>query len=430
MFKNQARATAKGLGMPKLGIVEYPGAIENHSATEVRENAGKIFDSVVAGLSKLARSSPEDVQEEGKNPHQIVFSGSFREINEFFYENKWTDGLPIIPPTVEAVEEMVAWTDVPADKEIAVLPMANLSATPWNIAVNGVLAGCRPEYMPLLIAAVEAIGDPLYQLRDIGSTASIKPFLLVNGPIIKQLDIHCGTSVMSPGKRVNSTVGRALGLIVRNIAGFTEGESWMGCFGLPGTPFVIAEDEERTPWNPYHVDRGFPHSASTVTAMAWMNLTYQLLTSGDRAEPHLKGISYYMAKATGATSLNFREHQSAVILVSPSNAQVIARDGYSKRDLIQYVTENAGLTVGEIDEEFKFCRTVPMTVHSLVEEGKLPRSWDLRPDDKVPVILSPELLHVVVCGGHQRNRNLIIRAYNVTPVTKEIKVPARWNIGK
>ena len=430
MFRNQGRATAQGLGIPGLQIVEYPGAIENHSAAEVKENAGKIFDSIVAGLSEPVRSSEEGVQQGGRNPRQIVHRGSFREINNCFYENKWTDGLPIIPPTIEAVEEMVSWTDFPADKEIAILPIANLRATPWDIAVNGVMAGCRPEYMPLLVAAVEAIGDPLYQLRDIGSTASVKPFLLVNGPIIKELNIHYGTSVMSPGKRVNSTVGRALGLIVRNIAGFREGESWMGCFGLPGTPFVIAEDEERTPWNPYHVDRGFPRSVSTITAMAWMNLTYQLLTSGDRAEPHLKGISYYIGKATGATSLNFREHQSVVILISPSNAQIIARDGYSRKDVIQYVTENAKLTVGEIDGEFKFCRTVPMTVHSLVEEGKLPRSWDLRPDEKIPVIWSPELLHIVVCGGHQRNRNLIIRAYNVTPVTKEIKLPGKWNIGK
>ncbi|MFC1970542.1 hypothetical protein ACFLV0_01200 [Chloroflexota bacterium] len=416
--------------MPDLQIVEYPGAIENHSSTEIKEHLGKIFDSIVGGLTKVAPSSGESLGQESKNQREIVRRGIFSEINDFFYDNKWTDGLPIVPPTIEAVEEMLSWTDLPADKEIATLQIANLRATPRNIAVNGVMAGCRPEYMPLLVAAVEAIGDPLYQLRDIGSTASIKPFLLVNGPIIKQLDIYYGTSVMCPVRRVNSTVGRALGLIVRNIAGFREGEGWLGCFGLPGTPFVIAEDEDRSPWNPYHVDRGFQRSTSTVTAMAWMNLSYQLLTTGVKAEPHLNGISYYMGKATGATTLNFQEHQSFVILISPSNAQIIARDGYSREDVKQYITENARLTVGEIDEELRFCLTGSHTVHSYVEEGKWPKSLDLRPDEMISFILSPELLHVVVCGGHERNRNLIIRAYNVTPVTKEIKLPARWNIGK
>lgn len=426
MFTNQAHSVAKGLGLPDLKIAEYPGAIENHSQAEIKENVNKIFDFIVEALTKQSVNSAEaSGQAKGISPQDTVFKGTFEEVNDFFYGNKWTDGLTIVPPTKEAVERMLSGTDDNPDKEIAVLPMANLRATPRNIAVNAVMAGCRPEYMPVLIAAVEAFADPLYQLKDVGTTASIKPFILVNGPIVKQLDINYGTAVMSPGRRANAAIGRALGLIIRNIAGFREGETSMGSFGWPGTPFVIAEDEDRTPWPPYHVDRGFEGNASTVTAMAMMNATYQIMTCGDKADFHLEGIARYIEKAVGATQFLYEEHASFVVFMSPANARIVARDGYSKEDVKAYIARNARLPVGEINEEFRFCKTAPITVHSLVAEGKLPGSSDLAPPERMPIVLNPKMVHIVVCGSHERNRNLVMRTFYCTPVTREIRLPHR-----
>lgn len=426
MFAIQAHLTARGLGVPDMEIIEYPGAIENHSADEVKDNVKAIFDSIISGLTRSPRAAGA-VKETLQIPKQIVFKGTLRETNDIFYKNGWTDGLPIIPPTPDAVKEMLRGTDLPPDKEVAVLPMASLKATPRKIAVNAVMAGCRPEYMPVLIAAVEAFADPVYQLKDIGTTASIKPFILVNGPIAKQLGLNFGTALMSPGNRANSAIGRALGLILRNIAGFREGVTSMGSFGWPGTPFVIAEDEEHTPWDPYHIDLGFARTASTVTAMAMMNATYQLMTSGDKAEPHLKGLAYYMGKSIGATSLTFGEHASFIVMISPPNAEILARDGYSKESIKDYITRNTKLTVGELDDEFHFCWTAKTTVHSLAQEGQLPKSMDLSPDEKIPVVLNSKLVHIVVCGSPDRNRNLVVRTYYCSPVTREIKLPANFN---
>jgi len=424
MFSTLAKETARGAGIPGLQIVEYPGTIDDHSSVEVKENVEKIFDSIVENLSNPSKDGDLYEPDTGTVPENGGFKGTFKEINDFFYEKKWTDGLPIIPPTLDAVEEMLSWTDYPPDEEIAVLPLANLRATPRNIAVNAVMAGCRPEYLPILIAAVTCIGDPAYQLKDLGSTSSIKPFILINGPIVKHLNINYGSGLMSPGRYANSTIGRALGLIVKNIAGFREGETWMGTFGWPGSPWVIAEDEDRTPWNPYHVDRGYDIGSSTVTAMMMMNWTYQFMTAGDKAEPHLRGIAYYMGKAFGVTLLTFTDHASLVIYISPPNAQVLARDGYSKEDVKQYIANHATLTVGEIDQEFQFTWSGPQSVHELVRADLLPKSLDLSSKERIPIVLSPELIHIVVCGSRERNRNLIIRTSYCTPVTREIIMPA------
>ena len=431
MFFGQAQMVARGMGFPGIGVVQYPGAIDNHSVAEVKENIGKLFDAMVAAWTRPPKPEKAPDAAAAERPTDIAFSGTFAEVNDFYYRNQWTDGLPIVPPTTAAVDEMLRWTDYPPDQEIAVLPMANLKATPRNIAINAVMAGCRPEYMPVLVAAVEAFGDPAYQLKDLGSTSSIKPYIVVNGPVIQQLDINHGTSLMALGRHSNSTIGRALGLITRNIAGFREGQSWMGCFGWPGSPFVMAEDEALTPWAPYHVDRGFAPGSSAVTAMMARNMTYQMMTAGDTAEPHLTGLCYNMGKAFDITFMMAgEEHASMCVFISPPNAQVIARSGYSKGAVRQYIAKNATLTVREIDEEFRFTglSNPRDTVHSLAAVGRIPKAWDRGPDERIPFIPNPDMIHVVVCGSAERNRDLIMRANYCTPVTREIRLPKRWNL--
>ena len=134
---------------------------------------------------------------------------------------------------------------------------------PWNIAANAVMAGCRPDAMPLLIAAVEAIADNTYNLNNIGTTWGVLPFLLINGPAAERLGIENGGQLISKG--ANPALGRALGLIIKNIAGYKLGRNYMGTFGYPKN-FVIAENENESPWDPYHVEQGFRKEDTTVTA--------------------------------------------------------------------------------------------------------------------------------------------------------------------
>ena len=358
----------------------------------------------------------------------IVCKGTFDEVNDHFYNQGWTDGLPIIPPTAEKVEEMLAWTELAPDAEIGILPQANLMATPWNIAVNGVMAGCRPEYMPVLIAAVEALTDPAYRLKDLGSTGSIKAFIVINGPIIKQLDINYGTSLMAPGRRANITIGRALNLVTRNIAGFKEGITWMGTFGWPGHAWVLAEDEEASPWEPFHVDRGFDRNTSAVTAGMVMNATYQLMSSGATAQPHLTGICHYVGKSFGVTCILFGTSKTFSIFISPPNARAIASSGYSKQDVKEYIAENTTLPVDEVNMEFAYTeeRIIPWTVHGLAEEGKVPKKFDVPSGERMQIVESPDIIDIFVCGSRDRNRDMIFRNSYARSATREVELPANW----
>ena len=204
----------------------------------------------------------------------------------------------------------------------------------------------------------------------------------------------------------------------------------MGCFGWPGSPWVMAEDEEGSPWPPYHVDLGFPREASTVTAMMMMNMTNQAMTAGDTAEPHLTGLCYKLGQAFGTTFMQMGEdHGCMNVFISPGNAKVIARDGYSKQAVREYLAKNATLTVREINEELRFTFADNKdTVHSLAASGIIPKEWDRAPEDRIPFITNPRVIHIVVCGSAQRNRNLVMRASYCTPVTREIRLPKCWDL--
>lgn len=432
-FVQLANHTARGEGMYDLRIAEYAGAIHTHSDADIDEAVEKtIISQVIEGLTKPIAERKEEEAE--PDIREVTFRGTFEEVNGFCYRRGWTDGLPIIPPTIEKVEQFLRYTDRPADEEIAVFPLANLRATPWNIAVNGVMAGCRPEYMPILIAAAEAIGEPQYRLKDIGNTCGCRPFLLINGPITKQLDIHVGTGLISPGARKpgattavnpNSTIGRALHLIVMNIAGFKPGISEMSVFGHPQS-FVIAEDEEGSPWEPYHVEQGFDRETSTVTAMAWMGMMGpESESKGDKANIHLKHIGSDLGHGMHPISYRFGPNLMVSVLMPPPIAQVVATGGYSKQGAVEQIFNNSRRTVRDINR-----RLIPekYSVHHFAEVMQsIPKSLDVEPGKKIPAVVSPDLIHLVVCGSRERNRTLLLFSFYTNPVTKAIKLPTNWD---
>ena len=157
-FVLQGGFTASGLGMPNLPISSYPGNVNLHSFDELQKNVETVLvNQVIKNLTvqpEEAKLSPE------LEPRDIVFKGTFEEVNRFFYVKEWSDGLPVVPPTMEKVEEFLKYTDRSADEVVGVLLPDKREATVWNIAVNGVMAGCCPEYMPVLIAIVGAMADP------------------------------------------------------------------------------------------------------------------------------------------------------------------------------------------------------------------------------------------------------------------------------
>ena len=429
-FTRVAHQAAKAMGVPGLRIAEYPGAVGVHPEALVRKNVeGVLFDRIVDGLTNPFVAGEEAVAAPARRPDEIVFTGDDEAIQDFFRGQQWTDGLPIIPPTLERVEAFLKHSTRAPHETIAVLPQANLVATPWNIAVNGVMAGCRPEHMPILIAAVEAIGDEHYNLNNIGTTWSVLPYLLVNGPIVKQLGLEFGGQLISKGP--NPALGRALGLIVKNVAGYQPGENYMGTFGYP-LCFALAENEAENPWQPFHVEHGFDADVSTVTAGAtvtwgWPPSPYE---TGDKtaAQSALEFLRVDITKRACLPRLAERGtngfRNMVTILMAPPVARTLAEAGYSKQDIKDYIYENARAPVSEIGWGLTYGHPEGFTVEDYVKLGIYPEEYLAGPDAMVRVLPSPDLLHIVVCGDPDRNRIMTLWSGYVQPVTRKIDFPA------
>lgn len=431
-FSEVAEEAAKSAGVVGLRVAEYPGAVGVH-LDEIRNNIKEtLFDQIIDGLTKKMTGDDSIETSSRRNPKEIVFEGTLEQVNKFFAHKDWSDGLPVIPPTIERIDAFLKYTDYSPDAEIAILPQANLVATPWNIAVNAVMAGCQPEHMPLLVASVEAIGNEHYNLNNIGTTWGVVPYLLINGPIIQQLEISCAGQLISKGP--NPSIGRALGLIVRNIAGYRPGKNYMGTFGYP-LVFAIAENEKESPWEPFHADRGFDKDTNAVTAGAtitwgWPPSPYsrpdktadqsclELLSQEITQKPDLARLAERGPKGM---------RNMITLLLSPPIARSLADAGYTKQDIREYLYENARVPQHVIEWNSIYAHPDALTIREKVEMGIYPEEYMTGPDEFIRVLPDPDTIHIVVCGDPGRNRLMTLWGGYVNPVTTEIKLPANWD---
>jgi hypothetical protein len=262
---------------------------------------------------------------------------------EACYQNGWTDGLPVVPPTLDRVERMLTGTQRQPDELIAQIPPKWGRATIERIAINAVMAGCKAEYLPVVIAAVEAMTEDAFNLHGIQVTTSlVSPLLIINGQIRKQLDINDSFNVFGQGWRANATIGRAVCLICTNIGGALPGELDRATFGHAGKyTFCIAENEETSPWEPLHVERGFQPSESTTTIYAGASPQ----NINDHGSNTAEGILNTICESIATPGTPPGE---SVFVISPEHAKTIAGDGFSKRDIQQYVHEHTNLAVEEV----------------------------------------------------------------------------------
>ena len=201
----------------------------------------------------------------------VAIEGGPDQVEAYLRERGMTDGLPIIPPTPERVGAAVAASGLPAEHVVSDVPPLNAPATVEKIAVNAVMAGCSPGAMPVLIAAIDAFCDPQMNAHGVQTTTNpVGPMLVVNGPIRNQMGFNFGAGCFGPGSHTNATVGRALRLALVNIGGATPGEVDKAPLGWPGkaTSLCVAENEEASPWPPYHTDMGFDADEDVVTVLA------------------------------------------------------------------------------------------------------------------------------------------------------------------
>jgi len=286
-FDAMSRAVSRGLGIADVPIAVYPGVIPTDSAevleAKVREH---LAPAVIASLTERSVSQGRSEAAEPV-PHEIVHSGDLESVQEYFTARGWTDGLPIIPPTKARVEQALRYSSRDPDEVIGVLAPEFRESTVWNVAVNGVMAGCRPEYFPVLLAIADALADPQFRIQDAGSTPAWEPLVTISGPLVKELDFNCGTGAMRVGRQANSSIGRFVRLYFRNLAGLRipPSDSDQGAVGYSFN-VVMAEDDDAVTgigWPSYREDKGFAREDSIVTVRSVVTISAPIYSGGSTA---------------------------------------------------------------------------------------------------------------------------------------------------
>lgn len=334
---------------------------------------------------------------------QIEIPDSPEIIFQEFLDRGWTDGLPIIPPTKQLVARAIDYIGKDPQTVIAHLPPSWGAATIEKIAVNAVMAGCLPEYLPVIIAAVGAMAEKQanmtwFQVNNHPST----PLTIINGPIAKSLKMNSGTGAFGPCFRSNATIGRAITLILLNIGGAIPGVSSMSTQGQPSRySFCIAENEAESPWEPLHVELGFEASKNTVTVIATENPH----NINDHGSNHAEELLFTIANSINKSSSNnlMGRGGNPILALCPEHAATIARDGFSKNDIRKYLFENSRVPCNRLNERIRKRFFPTFGEH-----------------ESVPIYGSSQDLIIIVVGGKGKHSSYLPGAGNNWAVTKPI----------
>jgi len=299
---------------------------------------------------------------------------------ELCFEKGWTDGLPVVPPTAPQVHAMLQAAELDPQQQVTFITNRQVAVTAEKVAINAVMAGCKPEYMPVVVAAIEAIGDPKWGYHGPGtSTAGAAVLMIVNGPMAERLGFNSGDNLFGPGWRANATVGRAVRLVMRNVIGSLPGRLDRGTLGHPGKfTYVIAENEADSPWTPLHVERGFDAEQSALTVMA-AEAPHQFYNqlSGTAA-----GIVTTLCDDMRISGNVVGQPHYAVVLAG-EHMRTIAADGWTKADIRKFVFEHTQNTVAHLKRTERLAGPV-------------------KPEDERalrPLVGTPEDILVVAAGG-------------------------------
>jgi hypothetical protein len=410
-FMRDAKSAAAINGMPGVRILGETIPVECTELEIIEEGVAAAMDGIIDALIRpLSEEEAKPTPEEDDVPDKIAFRGTIQEVNRFFYKRKWTDGLPILPPTGAAVAEMLEGTDLPPDHLIGKITPRWGKATVEKIAINAVMAGALPTYMPVLIKAVEAMLDPMadYGTHSV-STGSWAPHWIINGPIRHDLNLNSGSGMLSPGDMANSAIGRAMLLVIRNIGGAQKGIEDMGVLGNPGKyAAVMAENEEDSPWQPMHTEAGFDAGASTISVF-FPNSYSQVWPYATNAKGVLNAITSNVIP--GRTGL-------FCVVMNPANAKLLADEGWEKDQIKAYISEYA---------------RAPAYKHPAywgAMAGRQNSQWiPLNANDSQRILRYPDWIKILVAGGPGAFMGLLTGGAinDLDWVTRKIELPANWN---
>lgn len=407
-FLPLAKLEAGTFGITDLPVLVIPhpvAVLDGQQLTELA--AGKVeeafqylFGSIDSQFSEHASDSLSSIIDAADDLDSII---------ELFNEKQWTDGLPIVPPTVKRVDDFIQGSGLSRNQVIGFVPPQNGLATVESIAVNCVMAGCKPEYLPVVVTALEAMLQPEFNLRGVQTTTHpCAPLVIVNGPIAERIGMNGSANVFGQGNQANATIGRAIRLILQNIGGASPGKRDRATQGQPSKySYCITENEDMNPWGPLRADFNYGDGDSVVTVMAAENPH----NINDHFSSKPEGLLATITDASCTMGMNnmYLSNSQVVLCLCPEHAKIFAENGWDKNRIKGYVFRHARKTVSQLKAGGMFnMREWPDYVNE---------NDDL---ETVPLVQNPQDIYILVAGGDGKHSSFIPTFGLSKSVTKRI----------
>jgi len=433
-FLGQAKAIAPGLGMLGLPLARIVGHVDGLTVAEIeRDLLAVTLEEIEQGLTQAPQRVMEAVV---LAPDAFAARGTEEEIRHTFEARAWSDGLPFVPPTRDRVATFLREASDAAERRIGVLMPAGAAATVLNVAVNGVMAGCRPEHMPVLVAIAEALCDPGYGVEHSGDTTGGDALVILSGPAILRLGFNYENAALRDGHLANSTVGRFLRLLLRNVARSLPGGADKATFGN-SFRVVLAEHEAACAalgWQTYGADRGFSSDQSLVTVARFTSGGVVGSIYGRDGEEILRNLgdalvrhsSWELAFTVGFAPGTYRP----LLVLSPMVARTLVRAGLSKEDVRAGLFRHARLPADKFETYIGLWSNLVAgrpTLRQLVDRGLADPVFAIDNDPRrlVPIVAKQEHIQIVVSGDPLRSNAYVLASNGMHgfPTSKEVRWP-------
>lgn len=433
-FERDTDTSAKVFGVPELRYVVVPRVFTALTAEQAAEQTLPLTDEIVAALTSSPAPEATDAEEppaEEERQETYTFGGATAveavdAFNEYYLDHDYGDGLPLHAPTREKVEAIIAAQGRPRDELILTVPPLHGHGTLERIAVNAAMAGCRPQELPVVIAALKAIHacPPPMNLSVLMSTGAFAPVILVNGPLVKKLGINSGRSPLGPGSnnRVNIRIGRAVALTLRNLGAWIPGRMDLDTIGTVRKNIqVLGENEDESPWEPYQVGQGFRPDDSTVTVLHSVG-EWDLGSNHGPVDRRLRSLA---ARTPTLTQVGFMTSTLAGLLgnedglfylLPPETAKKLSEAGLSKDAVRRYFLHNVRPRIADVIAPFVDFR----------ERGLVRPEWEwmfqLSPEEQrtqsIQAFNDPDAINIAV-AGHGTPKEFVFGTMT-TPITEKI----------
>jgi len=391
-----------------MAIVPHP--FGSRSREEIRALASECADDLVRVLSSDT-SAAKSASASGTDRAQTIEAPEDQdEFDAWCRSRNWSDGLPLVRPTRERVARYLRATGRDPQTLIGRIAPSFGAATVERIAINAAMTGCDPRALPVLIAAVEAMCDPAFNLQGVQTTTNpAAPWLIVNGPVAAELDMNAGINCLGPGNWANASIGRALRLILLTLGGGVPGLMDRATHGQPAKyTFCCAENEAENPWAPLHVERGCQPGTSAVTVVATSG-TLNMNSHSKDADDILKVFADTLAHPT---SNDYWYAGAPFIILAPEHAQVFQRAGLSKTDVQRRLWEASKMSATRLSAK-DFTRP---------EHARAAELGALAHDAMIPITTGPELIGIIVAGGPGTHSVYVPGYGNSRPVTRGVRL--------